>query len=86
MRTNTQLKPVLVLVTDRYGDVIYPPPIKMMRDHLGLSQRQMTQQATREVMPRAVTPPVQWPVAETAKTGLLRRMIDAGLRLARSRS
>lgn len=63
MRKNKQLKPVLVLVTDRYGDVIYPPPVKMMRDHIGLSQRQLTQQATRETMPRDVTPRVPAPKA-----------------------
>lgn len=31
----------------------------MMRDHLGLSQRSMAQQATRETMPRNVTPTVR---------------------------
>lgn len=81
---NIKLKPVLVLVTDR-GDVIYPPPVKMMRDHLGLSQRQMAKQATRDKMRRNVSASVQCPVADTQKSGLLRRMIDAGLRLARSR-
>lgn len=84
MKTNA-IKPVLILVSDRHGEVLYPPPAKMMRDHLGLSQRQMTQQATRETMPRDVSASVQWPVAETQKTGLLRRMIDAGLRLVRHR-
>lgn len=59
MRANNQIKPVLILVTDRYGDVIYPPPVKLMRDHLGLSQRSMAQQATRETMPRDVTPTVR---------------------------
>ncbi len=59
MRTNKQHKPVLVLVTDRHGDVIYPPPVKLMRDHLGLSQCSMAQQATRETMPRDVTPTVR---------------------------
>jgi hypothetical protein len=82
---NIKLKPVLVLVTDRYGDVIYPAPVKMMRDHIGLSQRQMAKQATRDKMPRDVSASVQCPVADTKKAGLLRRMIDAGLRLARSR-
>ena len=85
MRTNKQLKPVLVLISDRHGAVLYPPPVKMPRDHLGPSHRQMTQQATRETMPRDVSASVQWPVAETQKTSLLRRMIDAGLRLVRNR-
>lgn len=58
MKTNAT-KPVLVLVTNRFGDVIYPLPVKMMRDHLGLSQRTLAQQATRETMPRNVTPTVR---------------------------
>ena len=71
-----QLKPVLVLVTDRYGDVIYPPPVKMMRDHLGLSQRSMAQQATRETMPRNVTPAVRPLVsASKAPDGWIARLV-----------
>lgn len=68
-------KPVLVLISDRSGDVIYPVPL--MRDALGLSQRAMARQATRETMPRDVTPAVQWPVAETQKAGFLRRILRA---------
>lgn len=59
MRTNKQVNPVMILVTDRYGEVLYPPQAPMMRDALGLSQRQMTKQATRETMPRNVTPTVR---------------------------
>lgn len=80
---NNAHKPVLVLISDRSGDVVYPVP--MMRESLGISERQKRQMATRETMPRTVTPAVQWPVAETPKAGLLRRMIDAGLQLVRDR-
>lgn len=76
-------KPALVLVSDRSWEIIYP--VQMMRDSLGISERQKRQMATRETMPRAVTPAVQWPVAESPKTGLLRRMVAAGLRLVRER-
>lgn len=58
--------PVLVLVTDRHGEVLYPRPVPMMRDALGLSQRQMTRQATRETMSRNVTPTVR-PLAPAPK-------------------
>lgn len=80
---NNAHKPVLVLVSDRSGEIIYPAP--MMRDSLCVSERQKRQMATRETMPRTVTPAVQWPVTEKPETGLLRRMIDAGLRLVRDR-
>lgn len=54
-----KFKPVLVLVSDLYGDVLYPSPAPMMREHLGLSQRQLAQQATREILPRDVTPKIR---------------------------
>lgn len=72
-----RFKPVLVLVADRHGDVLYPRVAPMMRDHLGLSQRALAQQATRETMPRDVTPAVKFPVAETPKAGLLQRILRA---------
>lgn len=45
-----------LLVSDRHGDVLYPSPAPLMRDHLGLSQRKLAMQATREILPRDVTP------------------------------
>lgn len=76
MRTNKQIKikPVLVLVADRHGDAIYPPSPAMMRDHLGLSQRQLASQATRETMPREVTTKPGWPVLEKPQPGWLARL------------
>lgn len=48
-------KPRLVLVADRNGEILYP--VRLMRDELGISQRQaIRNQATRETMPREVTP------------------------------
>lgn len=48
-------KPRLIIVADRQGEILYP--VRLMRDELGLSQRQANrQQATRETMPRDVTP------------------------------
>jgi hypothetical protein len=48
-------KPRLIIVSDRKGDILYP--VRLMRDELGISQRQiLIHQATRETMPREVTP------------------------------
>ncbi len=74
-------KPRLILISDRNGDVIYPPPIPMMRDHLGLSQRALAQQATRETIQRDVTPTVR-PLVPTPKApdGWLARLMARFLR------
>lgn len=48
-------KPRLILVADINGEILYP--VRLMRDELGISQRKILRnQATRETMPRDVTP------------------------------
>lgn len=65
------INPRLILVADRNGDVLYP--VRFMRDELGISQRQANrQQATRETMPRDVTPKA---MALPERRGWLARMI-----------
>lgn len=64
-----------VLVADRHGDVLYPSPAPLMKDALGLSQRQLAQQATRETMPRDVTPKARPLAAPQAAGGWLARWL-----------
>ncbi len=49
------IKPRLIMVADMNGEILYP--VRLMRDELGISQRQAQRnQATREIHPRDVTP------------------------------
>mgnify|MGYP000916821907 CR=1 FL=1 len=55
MEMKMAFKPRLILVADKRGDILYP--VRLMRDELGLSQRDFyRKQATRETIPREVTP------------------------------
>lgn len=66
------------LISDIHGDTLLDStqPAMMMRDYLGLSQRQLTQQATREVFPRNVTPTIRpLTAAPPSTTGWIARAI-----------
>ena len=76
-----KFKPRIILVADRHGEILYPVrlPAQMMRDELGMSQRAVhRQQATRELMPREVTPVARM---MPESQGFLRRAISTALRL-----
>lgn len=71
------IKPRLILVADRHGEILYP--VRLMRDEFGLSQRQDNrQQETRETMPRDVTPKA---MALPERRGFLRLAVSVALRL-----